>query len=99
MPATMGISAASATSFSIEPSNRPITRDATNAVTRLTASHDQRFFTDSHTDAKMSSLSRRPPLDSSSVSLDSRTKSSTASTVTRPTSRPRESCTGAETRS
>ena len=44
MPATIGISAASATSFSIEPSNTPITRDATNAVTRLIASHAQRLL-------------------------------------------------------
>ncbi len=60
MPATIGISAASATSFSIEPSNAPMTREATNAVTRLIASHAQRFFTESITEAKMSSSSRRP---------------------------------------
>jgi hypothetical protein len=40
MPATIGISVASATSFSIEPSKKPITRDAISAVTRFTASHD-----------------------------------------------------------
>ena len=55
MPATIGISAASATSFSIEPSKTPITRDAMNAVTRLIASHVQRFWNDFHTDAKTSS--------------------------------------------
>ena len=72
MPATMGISAASATSFSIEPSNRPITREATKAVTRFTASQAQRFFTESHTEAKMSSPSRRPALLRISASDSSR---------------------------
>ena len=48
MPATIGISAASATSFSIDSSNRPITREATKAVTRLIASQAQRFFTGPH---------------------------------------------------
>jgi hypothetical protein len=48
MPATIGISAASATSFSIDPSKTPITRDAMNAVTRLIASHVQRFWKDFH---------------------------------------------------
>ena len=60
MPATIGISAASATSFWIEPSNTPMTRDAMNAVTRLIASHAQRFWNDFHTDAKTSSSSRKP---------------------------------------
>ena len=68
MPATIGISAASATSFSIEPSNTPITRDAMNAVTRLIASHAQRFLNDAHTDAKTSSSSRRPAWASRSSS-------------------------------
>ena len=68
MPATIGISAASATSFSIEPSNTPITRDAMNAVTRLIASHAQRFRNDVHTDAKTSSSSRRPACASRSSS-------------------------------
>jgi hypothetical protein len=67
MPATMGISAASATSFSIEPSKAPITREAMKAVTRLTASQAQRFFTESQTGAKMSSSSRRPAWLSSSL--------------------------------
>ena len=66
MPATIGISAASATSFWIEPSNTPITRDAMNAVTRLIASHAQRFWNDFHTDAKTSSSSRRPACASTS---------------------------------
>jgi hypothetical protein len=35
MPATIGMSAASATSFSIECSKAPMTREATKAVTRL----------------------------------------------------------------
>ncbi len=86
MPATMGISAARATSFSMEPSKAPMTRLARKAVTRLTASHDQRFFTESHTEAKMSSPSFRPPWLSSSFSVSSRMKSTTVATVTRPTS-------------
>ena len=86
MPATMGISAASATSFSIEPSKAPITRLAKKAVTRFTASQAQRFFTESHTGAKMSSPSFRPAWLSSSFSVSSRMKSTTVATVTRPTS-------------
>ena len=99
MPATIGISAASATSFSIEPSNTPITRDAMNAVTRLIASHAQRFWNDFHTDAKTSSSSRRPACASTSSSPRSRTKSRISSTVTRPTSLSLVSTTGADTRS
>ena len=60
MPATIGISAASATSCAIEPSNTPITREAMNAVTRLIASHAQRFLKLSSTGANMSSSWRRP---------------------------------------
>jgi hypothetical protein len=37
MPATIGISAASAASFSIEPSKAPTTREATKAVQRFNA--------------------------------------------------------------
>ena len=99
MPATIGIRAASATSFSIEPSNAPMTREAMNAVTRLIASHAHRFFTDSHTGANTSSVSRRPPFASASLSLFWRMKSTTASTVTRPTSLPAWSITAADTRS
>ena len=60
IPATIGISAASATSFSIECSKAPITREAKIAVTRLIASHDQRFFTLAQTDENTSSSSRSP---------------------------------------
>ena len=42
-------SAASATSFSIEPSKAPITREAMKAVTRLTASQVQRLRALAHT--------------------------------------------------
>ena len=72
MPAMIGISAASATILAIESSNTPITREAMNAVTRLIASHVQRFFTLFHTDANRSSSSRRPPADSMSLSVSSR---------------------------
>ena len=60
MPATIGISAASATSFWIEFSNASITREAMMAVTKLIASQAQRFFTLSQTEEKMSSSSRKP---------------------------------------
>lgn len=99
MPATIGMSAASATSFWIEPSNTPITREATKAVTRLIASHAQRLRSDFHTEAKMSSSSRRPKRSRTSASLSSRITSSIASTVTRPMSLPCASTTGAVTRS
>ena len=99
IPATMGMSAASATSFSIECSKAPITREATNAVTRLIASHDQRFLTLAQTEEKTSSSSRNPACVRSSFSLLLRMKSTTLSTVTRPTSLPCSSTTGAETRS
>ncbi len=60
IPATIGISAASATSFSIEPSKAPITREAMNAVTRLIASQAQRFLKLFHTGANTSSSLDRP---------------------------------------
>ncbi|MOA34175.1 hypothetical protein D3C78_1555330 [compost metagenome] len=99
MPATIGINAASATSFSIEPSNRPITREATNAVIRLIASHAQRLRNERQTEAKMSSSSRRPAMFSTSVSLSSRIRSTISSMVRRPIRRPFLSTTGADTRS
>ena len=99
MPATMGISAARATSFSIESSKAPMTREATKAVTRLRASQAHRFFTESQTEAKISSSSRRPAWANCSLSASSRMKSTTALTVTRPTNLPSGSTTGAETRS
>src|SRR3972149_1393347 len=60
IPATIGISAASATSRSIEPSKAPITREAINAVTRFTASQAQRFLKLFHTGANTSSSFDRP---------------------------------------
>ncbi|MNC93682.1 hypothetical protein D3C83_103640 [compost metagenome] len=60
MPATIGISAASATSFSIEPSKAPITREAMNAVTRLIASQAQRLRKLFQTGANTSSSFDRP---------------------------------------
>jgi hypothetical protein len=99
MPATIGISAASAASFSIEPSKAPTTREATKAVHRLSASHGPRFLALAQTLAKMSSSSRRPTLPRLCASCFSRTYSSTASTVTRPMTRCCESTTGTLTRS
>ena len=55
MPATIGISAARATSRAIDSSNAPITREAMNAVTRLMASQAQRFLKLSSTGANTSS--------------------------------------------
>ncbi|MNE53879.1 hypothetical protein D3C80_1486290 [compost metagenome] len=99
MPATIGINAARATSFSIEPSNSPITREATNAVIRLTASHAQRLRKDFQTEAKISSSSRRPAMLSTSVSLSSRIRSTISSMVKRPINLLFLSTTGAEIRS
>ena len=96
MPATIGISAASAASFAIDPSNAPTTREATKAVHRFKASHGPRFFALAQTLEKMSSSSRRPTLPSSCASCLSRTYSSTESTVTRPKTRPCGSSTGAQ---
>ena len=53
MPATIGISAASAARRSIEPSKAPTTREATNAVQRFSASQGPRFFALAQTLAKM----------------------------------------------
>ena len=72
MPATIGINAASATSFSMDPSNAPMTRDAMKAVTRFTASQAQRFLKLSHTGAKISSSSLRPASARTCSALDSR---------------------------
>ena len=99
MPATIGISAASATTFSMVPSKAPITREAKNAVHRFTASHSQRFFAEFQIDANRSSSSRRPAADSTSDSPSSRITSTTSSTVSRPINRPRASTTGAVIRS
>ena len=97
-PATIGISAASATSRSIEPSKSPITREAIRAVTRFTASHDQRFLTLCQTVANRSSSSRRPARFKISRSAFARITSTTSSTVMRPRSRWFSSTTGAEMR-
>ena len=99
MPATIGISAASATSFAIEPSKAPITREAMKAVTRFTASHAQRFLKLFHTEAKTSSSFDRPASASWLSALFSLMWSTTAFTVSRPIRRPKWSATGADTRS
>ncbi|MCY1177572.1 hypothetical protein D9M73_178860 [compost metagenome] len=99
MPATIGINAASATSFSIDPSNKPMTREATNAVIRLIASQAQRLRRDFQTDAKISSSSRRPAMLRTSLSLSSRIRSTISSMVRRPISLPFLSTTGAEIKS
>ena len=99
MPATIGISVASATTRSIVPSKASMTREAMNAVHRFSASHSQRLRADAQTLEKMSSSSRRPALASISDSASSRMRSSTSATVTRPITRLLGSTTGAETRS
>ncbi len=99
MPATIGISAASATTRSIVPSKRPITRDAKKAVTRFNASHSQRLRAEYQIEAKMSSSSRRPACSSTSASPSSRITSTTSSIVSRPIRWPCGSMTGADTRS
>ncbi|MCY1453372.1 hypothetical protein D9M71_703560 [compost metagenome] len=99
IPATIGINAASATSFSIDPSNKPMTREATNAVIRLIASQAQRLRRDFQTDAKISSSSRRPAMLRTSLSLSSRIRSTISSMVRRPISLPFLSTTGAEIKS
>ncbi|MNV75969.1 hypothetical protein D3C71_1692960 [compost metagenome] len=99
IPATIGIKAASATSFSMESSNRPITREAMNAVIRFSASQAQRLRSDFQTEAKMSSSSRRPAMFSTSLSLSSRIRSTISSMVRRPISLPFLSTTGVEIKS
>ncbi|MNP60811.1 hypothetical protein D3C76_1559310 [compost metagenome] len=76
-----------------------MTREATKAVIRLVASQAQRLRTDFHTEAKMSSSSRRPAMLSTSASLSSRMRSTISSMVRRPISLPFLSTTGAEIRS
>ena len=70
--ATIGASTASATIFCNEPSNRPSTEEARNAVTRLTSSQLKRLRAMVHTVSESSS-SRTPPsalMSSSASSLD-----------------------------
>ncbi|SKN47614.1 Uncharacterised protein [Mycobacteroides abscessus subsp. massiliense] len=99
MPATMGISAASATIFSILPSNAPITRLAIKAVHRLMASHIQRFFTESQIGANKSSSSCKPAMLNMSASDSSRITSTISSMVILPISFLFSSTTGAVTKS
>ena len=49
MLATIGMSAASATTLAIVSSNCEMTREARNAVTRFSASHGHRLCTDCRT--------------------------------------------------
>ena len=99
MPATIGISAARATIFEMLPSNAPMTRLARKAVQRFTASHIQRFFTESSTGANRSSSSCKPAMFNISASVSSRITSTISSTVRRPISLPSASVTGAVTKS
>ena len=99
MLATMGISAASATTFSIVPSNTPMTREATKAVSRFRASQAQRLRALLAIGAKRSSSSCRPAWVSISFSAVSRTWSMTASTASRPTTCRWALTTGADSRS
>ncbi|MNC22644.1 hypothetical protein D3C75_706500 [compost metagenome] len=71
IPATMGIRAASATSCEMLCSNRPMTREATKAVQRFSASQAQRVLTALATGANTSSSSLIPPMRRRSVSLSS----------------------------
>ena len=58
--ATMGISVARATSFSIEPSKIPMTLDATRAVSKFRKSHIQRLRALRNTGPNRSSSPFRP---------------------------------------
>ena len=71
IPATIGISEASATSCEMVCSKPSMTLEAINAVHRLTASHAQRVFTALLTGAKTSSSSLRPPIRRRSLSVSS----------------------------
>ena len=72
-----------ATSFAIEPSNTPITREAMNAVTRLIASHAQRFWNDFQTEAKTSSSSFRPACASTGRPRSAKAPNATAAAARR----------------
>ena len=63
MEATMGISTASATTFSMVPWNRLMTPAAMKAVIRLMPSHMARRGAVRNTGAKVSSSSSRPAMD------------------------------------
>ena len=97
--ATMGMSAASAATFSMVPSKRPTTAAARNAVARLMPSHTSRRRVEGITPANTSSSSRRPAADMTSCAASSRITSTTSSTVMRPSSLPVVSTTAADTRS
>ena len=60
MVATIGINAASAASWAIEPSNAPTTREAMNAVSRFSPSQVQRLRPLCQIGANRSSSSLRP---------------------------------------
>ena len=97
--ATMGISTASATTFSSVPSYRPMTQEARNAVARLMPSQTARRRALSIAGAKMSLSSSRPAMLINEWSASSRITSTTSSIVMRPNSLPSSSMTGADTRS
>ena len=99
MLATMGISTASATTFSSVSWNRPTTQEARKAVARLTPSHTARRRAAGSTGAKVSSSSDRPVRLMRECSDSSRMTSTTSSMVMRPRRRPSASTTGADTRS
>ena len=95
----MGMSAASAATFSMVPSKRLTTAAARKAVTRLMPSHTRRRRVEGITPANTSSSSRRPAADMTSCAASSRMTSTTSSTVMRPSSLPASSTTAADTRS
>ena len=95
--ATIGISTASATIFSMAPSNWPITKEASTAVARFTVSHTARSRAVRTGLACMSSMPT-PPIFKRSSSASSSITSTTSSTMITPRSRPRSSTTGQDTR-
>ena len=95
MPATIGISTASATIFSIVPSNWPTTLAARNAVPRLIASQSRRRRNARGTGLNRSSSSSRPAAPSAWCSACSRMMSTTSSMVMRPSRMLLSSTTGA----
>ena len=99
MDATMGMSTASATTFSIVPWNRLMTPEAMKAVSRLMPSQTARRGAERNTGAKVSSSSSRPAMDMKEWSASSRMTSTTSSMVILPSSRPSLSTTGADTQS
>ena len=85
----MGMSAASAATFSMVPSKRLTTAAAMKAVTRLMPSHTRRRRVDGNDAGEHVFLvARGRPRDMTSCAASSRMTSTTSSTVMRPSSLP-----------